>query len=146
MDGKAFRPDGKTAAVLIPPAYGLAGVNLHTWTGWGSVTYWNAFVANLEMHGKGTFYDPRLDDPVRFPIAAANHFGSGWAWLVQKKDGSLDVVSTHDAATPMTEGLKPLLTCDVWEHAYYIDYRNARPKYVEAWWNLVSWDHAAAKL
>jgi hypothetical protein len=58
LDGKAFRPDGKTAATLIPPAYGLAGVNLHTSTGWGSVTYWNAFVANLEMHGKGVFYDP----------------------------------------------------------------------------------------
>jgi hypothetical protein len=61
LDGKAFRPDGKTSAVLIPPAFGLAGVNLHTWTGWGSVTYWNAFVANLEMHGKKTFFDPRLD-------------------------------------------------------------------------------------
>src|SRR5579864_6785861 len=61
LDGKAFRPDGKTSAVLIPPAFGLAGVNLHTWTGWGSVTYWNAFVANLEMHGKGTFFDPRLN-------------------------------------------------------------------------------------
>ena len=72
LDGKAFRPDGKTAATLIPPAFGLAGVNLHTWTGWGSVTYWNAFVANLEMHGQGTFYDPRLDDATQFPIAAEN--------------------------------------------------------------------------
>ena len=76
LDGKAFRPDGKSAAVLIPPAFGLAGVNLHTWTGWGSVTHWNAFVANLEMHGKGTFYDPRLDDPERFPIAARAGFGN----------------------------------------------------------------------
>ncbi len=76
LDGKGFRPDGNTAAVLIPPAFGLAGVNLHTWTGWGSVTYWNAFVANLEMHGKGTFFDPRLNDPVQFPIAAANGFGN----------------------------------------------------------------------
>jgi hypothetical protein len=75
LDGKAFRPDGKTAATLIPPAFGLAGVNLHTWTGWGSVTHWNAFVANLEMHGKGTFYDPRLNDPVQFPVAARNGFG-----------------------------------------------------------------------
>jgi hypothetical protein len=74
MDGKAFRPDGTTAAVLIPPAYGLAGVNLHTWTGWGSVTYWNAFVANLEMHGIGRFFDPRLKDATRFPVAAANGF------------------------------------------------------------------------
>ena len=75
MDGKAFRPDGKSAATLIPPAFGLAGVNLHTSTGWGSVTYWNAFVANLEMHGKGNFFDPRLDDPAKFPVAARNRFG-----------------------------------------------------------------------
>lgn len=75
LDGKAFRPDGRSAATLIPPAFGLAGVNLHTWTGWGSVTHWNAFVANLEMHGKGTFYDPRLDDATRFPIAAREKFG-----------------------------------------------------------------------
>ncbi|HEX6043762.1 MAG TPA: hypothetical protein VFZ22_04680 [Pyrinomonadaceae bacterium] len=76
LDGKAFRPDGKSAATLLPPAFGLAGVNLHTWTGWGSVTHWNAFVANLEMHGQGTFYDPRLNDAAKFPIAAANGFGN----------------------------------------------------------------------
>ena len=75
MDGKAFRPDGKPAATLIPPAFGLAGVNLHTWTGWGSVTHWNGFVANLEMQGQGTFYDPRLNDPVKFPIAALSGAG-----------------------------------------------------------------------
>jgi hypothetical protein len=75
LDGKGFRPDGKSAATLIPPAFGLDGVNLHTWTGWGSVTYWNAFVANLEMHGKGTFYDPRLDNAAQFPIAAREGFG-----------------------------------------------------------------------
>lgn len=74
LDGKAFRPDGKTAATLIPPAFGLAGVNLHTWLGWGSVTHWNAFVANLEMHGKGTFFDPRLSDASQFPIAARAGF------------------------------------------------------------------------
>ena len=70
LDGKAFRPDGKSAATLIPPAFGLAGVNLHTWTGWGSVTYWNALVANLEMHGQGNFFDPRLADSAQFPVAA----------------------------------------------------------------------------
>ncbi|MFM6927754.1 MAG: hypothetical protein ACKOX6_04780 [Bdellovibrio sp.] len=75
LDGKAFRPDGKSASTLIPPAYGLAGVNLHTYTGWGSVTYWNAFVANLEMHGQGNFYDPRLDDAVKFPVAARAKMG-----------------------------------------------------------------------
>jgi hypothetical protein len=74
LDGKAFRPDGKSAATLIPPAFGLAGVNMHTWTGWGSVTHWNAFVANLEMQGSGTFYDPRLNDAAKFPIAAAAGF------------------------------------------------------------------------
>ena len=76
LDGKAFRPDGKTAATLIPPAFGLAGVNLHTWTGWGSVTHWNAFVAILEMHGKGTFFDPRLNDSLQFPVAARAGFGN----------------------------------------------------------------------
>jgi hypothetical protein len=75
LDGKAFRPDGKSAAVLIPPAFGLAGVNLHTWNGWGSVPYWNALVAVLEMHGQGTFFDPRLDDAAKYPVAARN--GSG---------------------------------------------------------------------
>jgi len=86
LDGKASNPQqisngvvtgtNVPGATLIPPAYGLAGVNLHTWTGWGSVTHWNAFVANLEMRGSGTFFDPRLNDPVKFPIAAANGFGN----------------------------------------------------------------------
>jgi hypothetical protein len=75
MDGKAFRPDQTSAATLIPPAFGLSGVNLHTWTGWGSVTYWNGFVANLEMHGKGTFFDPRLDDATKFPVASRTNAG-----------------------------------------------------------------------
>ena len=74
LDGQGFRPDGKTAATLMPAAFGLAGVNLHTYTGWGSIPYWNAFVAILEMHGKGTFFDPRLDDQVKFPLAVANGF------------------------------------------------------------------------
>lgn len=76
LDGKAFRPDGKTAATLIPPAYGLAGVNLHTYTGWGSVPYWNAFVGNLELHGNGVFYDPRLADATKFPVAARAGLGN----------------------------------------------------------------------
>jgi hypothetical protein len=76
LDGIAFRPDGKSAATLIPPAFGLAGVNLHTWTGWGGVSHWNAFVANLEMHGKGTFVDPRLNDPLQFPVAARAGFAN----------------------------------------------------------------------
>jgi len=75
LDGKGFQPDGRSAATLIPPAFGLQGVNLHTWTGWGSIPYWNAFVANLEMHGKGNFFDSRLDNAEQFPIAAENGLG-----------------------------------------------------------------------
>ena len=101
LDGKAFNPQqmsngvvtgtNVSAATLIPPAFGLAGVNLHTWTGWGSVTHWNAFVANLEMHGSGTFFDPRLNDAAKFPIAAANGFGN--------------VRNTPDLITPKLAGL-----------------------------------------
>jgi Fe-Mn family superoxide dismutase len=78
-----------------------------------------------------------------FSKAAVGNFGSGWTWLVKKADGSLDIVSTSNAATPLTTDAKPLITIDVWEHAYYIDYRNARPKFVEAFWNIVNWDFAA---
>jgi hypothetical protein len=90
LDGKAFRPDGGSAATLIPPAFGLAGVNLHTWTGWGSVTHWNAFVANLEMHGQGTFYDPRLNDAEQFPVAAANNL-----WNIRSEN---DLITSKLAA------------------------------------------------
>jgi Fe-Mn family superoxide dismutase len=82
----------------------------------------------------------------QFTNTALTTFGSGWAWLVQRQDGSLALVSTPNAATPLTGTDKALLTCDVWEHAYYIDYRNARAKYVEAFWNLVNWDFVAAQM
>lgn len=77
-----------------------------------------------------------------FTNSANNHFGSGWAWLVQDKNGKLEVLSTVNARNPMTEGKKPLLTCDVWEHAYYIDNRNDRPKYVNNFWHIVNWNFA----
>jgi hypothetical protein len=92
LDGKGFQPDGRSAAALIPPAFGLAGVNLHTYTGWGSIPYWNAFVAVLEMHGQGTFFDARLDNAKQFPIAAENHFGH--------------VVANPDLVTPKLPGLQ----------------------------------------
>lgn len=78
-----------------------------------------------------------------FNKSAAGNFGSGWTWLVKKADGSLDIVNTSNAATPITGADKPLLTCDVWEHAYYIDYRNRRPDYLNGYWSLVNWDFAA---
>jgi len=77
----------------------------------------------------------------KFATSAATNFGSGWTWLVRNAGGDLEIVNTSNAGTPMTDGKTALLTCDVWEHAYYIDYRNARPGYVAAWWNLVNWDH-----
>jgi Fe-Mn family superoxide dismutase len=79
----------------------------------------------------------------QFSDKAVTLFGSGWAWLVKKPDGKLAIVQTSNAETPLTGDAKPLLTCDVWEHAYYIDYRNARPKYLEAFWQLVNWDFVA---
>jgi Fe-Mn family superoxide dismutase len=81
-----------------------------------------------------------------FTKLALTTFGSGWAWLVKRSDGNLGLVSTSNAATPLTGTDKPLLTCDVWEHAYYVDYRNARAKYVEAFWNLVNWDFVAKNM
>jgi Fe-Mn family superoxide dismutase len=81
-----------------------------------------------------------------FSKAAGGQFGSGWAWLVKNAEGRLEIVTTSNAGCPLTDGLTPILTCDVWEHAYYVDYRNARPAYVNAWWNLVNWDFANANL
>ncbi len=81
-----------------------------------------------------------------FNKSAAGNFGSGWTWLVKKTDGSLDIVNTSNAATPLTTDDVALLTCDVWEHAYYIDYRNARPKYLESFWKLANWDFAASNM
>jgi Fe-Mn family superoxide dismutase len=79
----------------------------------------------------------------KFSNSAVTNFGSGWTWLVKNADGSVEIVNTSNAATPMTSGKTALLTCDVWEHAYYIDYRNARAKYVESFWSLVNWDFVA---
>jgi len=81
-----------------------------------------------------------------FSNIAAGHFGSGWAWLCANQDGGVEIVQTHDAANPIQQNKIPLLTCDVWEHAYYIDYRNARPDYIKAWWGLVNWDFANKNL
>jgi len=120
---------------------------------WNHTFYWNC----LSPKGGG---EPsgKLGDAINkafgsfekfkeeFTKVSVGTFGSGWGWLVQRPDGSLALVSTPNAATPLTGTDKALLTCDVWEHAYYIDYRNARPKYVEAFWNLVNWDFVASQM
>ena len=120
---------------------------------WNHRFYWNCLKPNGggEPAGKlaeainaafGSF--DRLKE--EFGKTAIGTFGSGWAWLVQRADGSLALASTPNAATALTGEDTPLLTCDVWEHAFYVDYRNARPKYVEAFWNLVNWDFVAGNM
>ena len=121
---------------------------------WNHTFYWHCLAPKAGGEPKGelaeainknfgnfqTFKD-------KFTETAVNTFGSGWAWLVKKSDGSLAIESTSNAATPLSDaGKKALLTCDVWEHAYYIDYRNARPNYMTAFWNLVNWDFVTKNL
>ncbi len=78
--------------------------------------------------------------------SAATNFGSGWTWLVKNEQGEIEILNTSDAGNPLTEGKTPILTVDVWEHAYYIDYRNVRPQYIEAYWQLVNWEFANQNL
>ena len=117
---------------------------------WNHTFYWNC----LSPNGGGEPSGPLAEAinakfgsfaafKEEFSKTSITTFGSGWGWLVKNSDGSIELVSSSNAGCPLTEGQTPILTCDVWEHAYYIDYRNARPKYVEAFWNLVNWDFAA---
>lgn len=117
---------------------------------WNHTFYWNSMAPNAGGEPSGALADAINSTfgsfekfKEEFTKCAVTTFGSGWAWLVQNADGSLALVSTSNAGCPLTTGQKPLLTCDVWEHAYYIDYRNARPTYLEAFWKLVNWDFAA---
>jgi Fe-Mn family superoxide dismutase len=120
---------------------------------WNHTFYWKCMkpmgggdpsgaLADLLIKGFGSVQDFRE----KFTATAVGTFGSGWAWLVRNRDGTLSVESTSNAVNPMRDGKQPLLTCDVWEHAYYIDYRNARARYVEAWWSLVDWAFVASNL
>ncbi len=142
MDGKAFRPDGASASTLIPPAFGLAGVNLHTWTGWGSVTHWNGFVANLLMLGQGTFFDPRLDDAVKFPIAAANGFGHVRSDpdLITPKLAALHLYQLAiDAPAPPAGSFDPAAAArggELFGGAAKCTQCHVRPLFTEPGWNL----------
>ena len=119
---------------------------------WNHTFYWNSLKPNPSNTLRGIPNTGELADAIHakwgtldafktlFTQCAVTTFGAGWAWLVKKEDGSLDIVSTSNAATPLTTKHVPLLTCDVWEHAYYIDYRNARADYAEKFWNIINWD------
>ena len=119
---------------------------------WNHTFYWNSMKPAGGNEPTGALADAIKKDfgsfgdfKSQFSTACIGQFGSGWGWLVKDAD-KLKIVTTGNAETPITKGQKPLITCDVWEHAYYIDYRNARPKYVEAFWNLVNWDFAASQM
>jgi Fe-Mn family superoxide dismutase len=118
---------------------------------WNHTFYWNCLSPNGGGEPGGALADAisakfgSFDElKKQFSQSAATNFGSGWTWLVKNADGSVEIVNTSNAGTPMTEGKTALLTIDVWEHAYYVDYRNARPKYLEAIWTIINWDFVAA--
>ena len=120
---------------------------------WNHTFYWHCLNPNGGKEPKGTLADAITTNfgsfaafKEQFNQTAATTFGSGWAWLIQDTAGILKIISTSNAGTPMTEGLTALLTCDVWEHAYYIDYRNARLDYINAFWSLVNWEFVASNL
>jgi Fe-Mn family superoxide dismutase len=121
---------------------------------WNHTFYWHSLSPNGGGEPTGAIADAINaafgsfeDFKTKFNDMAVNNFGSSWTWLVKKADGSLDIVNTSNAGTPITEdGVTPLLTVDLWEHAYYIDYRNLRPKYLEGFWALVNWDFANQNL
>ena len=117
---------------------------------WNHTFYWNCLAPRAGGEPKGPLaeavsqkFGSFASFKEAFSKSAVGNFGSGWTWLVKKADGSVDLANTSNAATPLTGPDKPLLTCDVWEHAYYVDYRNRRPDYVAAFWNLVNWEFAA---
>ncbi len=117
---------------------------------WNHTFYWNCLTPNSSREPNGKLAEAIIkafgsfdEFKKRFSQTSVATFGSGWGWLVKNAQGDLEIVSTSNAGTPMTQKQKALLTCDVWEHAYYIDYRNARPTYVEKFWDLVNWDFVA---
>lgn len=120
---------------------------------WNHTFYWNCLSPNGGGEPEGTLADAinstfgSFDKfKEEFTAACVTNFGSGWTWLVKNASGALEIVKTSNAGCPLTDGLTPLMTCDVWEHAYYIDYRNARPAYVGAFWNLVNWEFVSSNL
>ncbi len=140
---------GKTLEELIASSSG--GIFNNAAQVWNHSFYWNCLSPNGGGEPTGELaaaindkFGSFAEFKAAFSQTSITTFGSGWGWLVKNKDGSLELVSTSNAQTPLTTDQTPLLTCDVWEHAYYIDYRNARPQYLEAFWALVNWDFVSA--
>ncbi len=138
--------EGKSLEEIITSAP-AGGVFNNAAQVWNHTFYWNCLSPNGGGEPSGSIADAInkafgsfSEFKEKFSTSAATNFGSGWTWLVKNSDGSVEIVNTSNAGCPLTDSKTPLLTCDVWEHAYYIDYRNLRPKYVEAFWNLVNWD------
>lgn len=150
IDGTEFA--GKSLEDIVKTSEG--GVFNNAAQIWNHTFYWNSLSPNGGGEPTGaiaeainTSFGSFAEFQEKFNNMAVNNFGSSWTWLVKKADGSLDIVNTSNAATPLTEvGVTPLLTVDLWEHAYYIDYRNVRPNYLNGFWALVNWDFANQNL
>ncbi|EGL55279.1 MAG TPA: superoxide dismutase [Fe] [Methylophaga aminisulfidivorans] len=141
--------EGKSLEEIITKASG--GIFNNAAQVWNHTFYWNCMTPNAKGAPEGDLaaaidstFGSFDEFKEAFSKSAATNFGSGWTWLVKNADGSIAIVNTSNAGCPLTDGQKPLLTVDVWEHAYYIDFRNARPKYLEAFWGLVNWDFVSA--
>ncbi|NLJ07772.1 MAG: superoxide dismutase [Sphingobacteriales bacterium] len=120
---------------------------------WNHTFYWESFSPDSESIPQGLILEKIIlnfgsfdEFRQKFSNACISLFGSGWVWLVQKTDGTLDILQESNAGTPLTKGFTPLLTCDVWEHAYYLDYQNRRADYVSAFWRIVNWDKVNSRL
>jgi len=149
IPGTEFEDQPLEHIIMTAPAGGIFNNAAQVWN---HTFYWNCLSPQGGGEPKGDLlaaikskWGSFESFKEEFSRTAVGTFGSGWAWLVKKPDGSLDLASTSNAGCPLTSPDIPLLTCDVWEHAYYIDYRNARPKYVELFWNLVNWEFVAER-
>ncbi|VFS89841.1 Superoxide dismutase [Fe] [Raoultella planticola] len=149
IKGTAF--EGQSLEAIVRASEG--GIFNNAAQVWNHTFYWNCLAPNAGGEPEGELaaainqsFGSFAEFKAKFTDAAAKNFGAGWTWLVKNSDGSLSIVSTSNAGTPLTGDAKPLLTVDVWEHAYYIDYRNARPDYLAHFWALVNWKFVAANL
>ena len=147
VEGTEF--EGKSLEEIIKTSTG--GVFNNAAQVWNHTFYWNCLAPNAGGEPTGDLAAAITAEfgsveafKAKFSESAAGNFGSGWTWLVKTSDGKLAIVNTSNAQNPLTDGVTPLLTCDVWEHAYYIDYRNARPNYLNAFWELINWEFVAA--